>query len=310
MPLRKVRIKMTKREFRVPSCDKVHTLAGVIYLPDTPPKGYFHIVHGMTEYIKRYENIMRDLTEEGYICFGYDNLGHGHTVNDEAELGFIAHKGGDELICRDVKVFSDAVMAEYGALPYYLMGHSMGSFITRLAVEKYVKPDKYICMGTGGKNAAAGAGLALIALVKLFKGDRYISVLVDKLAFGNYNKHFEEGNPAAWLTRDAEMVKKYREDRLCSFKFTVSAMGDLVRLNKRSNSASWYKNMPKDLPVLLVAGECDPVGNYGKGVREVCEKLKKHGCDARAILYPDARHEILNDLSYNEVKQDIIGFLK
>ncbi len=301
---------MTKREFFVPSSDKIHTLAGVVYLPEGEAKGYFHIVHGMTEHIARYERIMSDMAVLGYICFGFDNLGHGHTVKDRGELGYIAKKGGDDLLCRDVKVFSDAVMREYGKKPYYLMGHSMGSFITRLAVEKYVKPDRYVIMGTGGKNAAAGAGLVLIALVKLFKGDKHISKLVDRLAFGSYNKRFAaENNPSAWLTLDADTRKKYLADGLCSFKFTVSAMGDLVRLNKNSNRTAWYKNMPKELPILLVSGAEDPVGNYGKGVREVCGKLKKHGCRAECIIYEGARHEILNDITYERVKQDIVDFL-
>ncbi len=304
---------MKKLEYKVPSCDGIHTLAGVLYIPDTAPLGYFHIVHGMTEYIDRYDTIMTELCERGYICFGYDNLGHGHTTRDKSELGYIASKGGDDLLCRDVKVFFDAVIAEYGALPYYLMGHSMGSFITRLAVEKYVKPDKYICMGTGGKNAAAGAGLVLIALVKLFKGERHISPLVQKLAFGNYNKHFGDevkSNPSAWLTREPEALKKYHEDDYCNFKFTVSAMGDLVRLNKNSNRGAWYKNMPKDTPILLVSGDMDPVGNYGKGVTQVYEKLKARGCDVSIILYKGARHEILNDLTHDEVREDILNFLK
>ncbi len=304
---------MKKLEFRVPSCDGAHTLAGVLYVPDTEPKAYFHIVHGMTEYIDRYDRIMRELCEAGYICMGYDNLGHGHTVNDKSELGYIAKRGGDDLLCRDVRVFSDAVMKEYGKLPYYLMGHSMGSFITRLAVEKYVKPDKYICMGTGGKNAAAPAGLAVIAAIKLFKGDKHISPLVQKLAFGSYNKRFEgevANNRSPWLTHDPDVLKKYHDDEYCNFKFTVSAMSDLIRMNKNSNRGAWYKNMPKDMPILLVSGTEDPVGSYGKGVMEVYTKLKAQGCNVKCILYPEARHEILNDISRDKVREDILEFIK
>ncbi len=300
---------MEKIKFTVPSSDGIHTLAGVVYIPDSEARGYFHIVHGMTEHIGRYDTFMRDITEAGYICFGYDNLGHGYTAKDKSELGYIAKKRGDDLLCRDVKVFSDAVFARYGKKPYYLMGHSMGSFITRLAVEKYVKPDKYICMGTGGKNAAAAPGLAVIALVKLLRGDRHISKLVDRLAFGSYNKRFPGEGGSAWLTNNQAVQSAYREDDFCKFKFTVSAMGDLVRLNKNANRTAWYKNMPKDIPVLLVSGENDPVGNYGKGVHEVCDKLNSYGVNARCILYPNARHEIINDTTYGQVKSDILEFI-
>lgn len=308
---------IVKREYKVLSSDGIHKLAGVVYLPEGEARGFFHIVHGMTEHISRYDRIMTDLSSAGYICFGYDNLGHGKTVNDNSELGYIAKKDGFDLLCRDVKVFSDAVMAEYketyGELPYILMGHSMGSFIVRLATEKYVKPDRLIVMGTGGANPAAGAGIALIGLIKLFKGDRYISKFVDDLAFGSYNNKFKndaDANPKSWLTTNQEIRNKYLEDGYCTFKFTVSAMADLMRLLKDSNRAAWFKNMPADLPVLLVSGEDDPVGNYGKGVLEVEEKMKKQGKNARAIIYKGARHEILNDFTYEDVKKDIIGFIE
>ncbi len=301
-----------KTDFSVLSSDGIHTLKGIIYQPTGTPEGYFHIVHGMTEHIARYDRIMTDLANAGFICFGYDHLGHGYTATDDSELGFIASKGGDDLLCRDVKVFSEAVMTQYGQLPYYLMGHSMGSFITRLAVEKYVTPDKYIIMGTGGKNPLAGMGLAVIALIKACKRERYISDLVQNLAFGSYNKRFGGGTPSdpdPWLTRDEKVRRRYYADPFCTFRFTVSAMGDLIRLNKNSNRKAWYKNMPKDLPILLLSGSEDPVGDYGNGVTQVCEDLQKTGHNVRAILYPDARHEILNDSTYDQVRKDILGFL-
>lgn len=307
---------MTKTAFSTPSSDGVHRLSGVVYLPEGEPLGIFHIVHGMTEHIGRYEKIMSELSESGYICCGYDNLGHGNTASTDDELGYIAEKDGHELLAKDVKLFSEAVIKEFSPkskkLPYYLMGHSMGSFITRLAVTKYVTPDKYIIMGTGDKNPAAGLGLAIIALIKRIYGDRHISPFVDSLAFGSYNKRFGGGttnDPSPWLTRDKAQREKYYADKFCTFKFTVSAMGDLIKLNKITNSTDWYKRVPKELPILLLSGEQDPVGDYGKGVLQVANTLKKHGCNIQRKLYLDARHEILNDSTYEQVKSDILAFL-
>ena len=299
-------------KIRVPSSDGIHQLSGVVYIPEGEIKGLYHIVHGMTEHIGRYDRFMRDIAENGYICFGYDNLGHGYTANDKSELGYIAKKKGWDLLSRDVKVFSDAMREKYGRnLPYYLMGHSMGSFIVRLATERYMTPDKLIIMGTGGPNPAAGAGLAVIEVIKFFKGDKHISKLVYKLAFGSYNNKFSDNdsNNSSWLTTDLSVRKKYWSDDFCTFKFTVSAMGDLIRLMKYSNRKAWFANMEKTLPILLVAGEDDPVGNYGKGVRYVKEKLNKEGNNAECILYKGARHEILNDFTYDEVKNDILSFV-
>ena len=306
-----------KREFCAPSCDGIHTLKGIVYEPAVAPVGYFQIAHGMTEHIGRYNRIMSDLCSLGFICFGYDHLGHGNTARDKSELGYIAKKDGYDLLCRDIKAFSDAVFAEYrekyGELPYYLMGHSMGSFIVRLAAEKYVTPDRLIIMGTGGANPASGAGIALCSLVALFKDDRHISKFIDKMAFGGYNNKFK-GDPDAssksWLTTDQSIRNKYLEDNYCTFKFTVSAMKDLMTLLHKSNRAAWYKNMSKTMPILLVAGDSDPVGNYGKGVNEVGDKLKAAGCRAEVILYEGARHEILNDFCYDQVKGDIVNFCR
>lgn len=301
------------KKYSVRSCNGTHDLNGVLYIPDGKIKAIFQIVHGMTEHIGRYDRIMRDMAEQGYLCFGYDQLGHGYTARDKSELGYIAKKKGWDILARDVKVFSDAIRAEYGeSIPYFLMGHSMGSFIVRLSAEKYVKPDKLIVMGTGGPNPAAGAGLCVIALIKLFKGDRHISKTIYKLAFGSYNKKFADGkhDNGSWLTTDMDIRKKYWADDFCTFKFTVSAMGDLIRLMKYSNRSAWFKNVSPDLPILIVSGEDDPVGNYGKGITAVDYKLKKNGKNVRKILYKGARHEILNDFTYDDVKKDIIHFLE
>lgn len=300
------------KEFKVLSCDGIHQLSAVAYVPEGEARGIFHIAHGMTEYIARYGAFMALLAENGYIAVGYDHLGHGHTVNDESELGFIASKRGWELLVRDIKTFHDAVKKEYGDLPYYLMGHSMGSFIVRLAAARYVRPDKLIIMGTGGPNLAADAGLALIAILKRLYGERSYSRFLRKLAFGSYNKTFggyDANDPGRWLTNREDIRNKYYADKLCTYQFTVSAMGDLIRLTKYCNSAGWYKELDKSLPILIVSGEDDPVGDYGKGVMTVQNKLKKTGHDSRCILYKGARHEILNDLSEDDVKRDILEFI-
>ena len=299
-------------DFKAPSTDGIHDLAGKVYFPDKSPVGILHILHGMTEHIARYDTFMREMAEAGYITCGYDHLGHGNTAADPSELGFIAEKGGDDLLLRDVKAFSDAVRGEYGEdLPYVLMGHSMGSFIARLAAEKYVKPHKLIIMGTGGPNPIAGVGLALIGIIKACKGPRHISPFIDNMAFGGYNKRFgEDAHPKAWLTKDAAVRDAYMADPFCTFPFTISAMGDLIRLTKNANRGAWFKSLPQGLPILLVSGHDDPVGDFGKGVETVCAKLQKAGHPVTCRLYSGYRHEILNDACHDRVVADILDFLK
>ena len=302
-----------KKTFYVPSSDGIHRLSGVVYLPDVEMKGLFHVVHGMTEHIARYDRFLSDMAAQGWISFGYDHLGHGKTVNDESELGYNSPQKGWELLAKDVKVYSDAVRSQFGNknMPLCIMGHSMGSFVVRLAVERFIQPQYLVVMGTSGANPAAGIGLALIEAIKLFKGDKYISRLIENIAFGSYNKRFGGDipeDPKLWLTNDESVRKAYYFDPFCTFKFTVSAMGDLIRLIKYTNCIDWYRNIPESLPILLVSGEDDPVGNYGKGVREVEDKLKKQEKNVSCILYKNARHEILNDFTYETVRNDIINF--
>ena len=298
------------KDFRVLSSDGIHTLKGKLYIPTQQIKGLFHLVHGMTEHIGRYNSFFEILAKNGYLCLAYDHLGHGHTATSPDELGFIASKNGYDYLCRDVTVFSNEVRKLYPDIPYILMGHSMGSFIVRIAAQKYIKNiDKLIICGTAGSNPAAPLGLMLTKIIGSIKGEKSRSKFLQNMAFGAYNKRFEGNSPYEWLTKDESVKEKYAKDKFCTFKFTVSAMGDLMRLIMDCNSDKWYNELDKDLPVFLITGEDDPVGNYGKGVKSVYDKLISTKHKAKLKLYPDCRHEILNDSCKGEVTEDILAFL-
>lgn len=293
------------------SSDKIHNLIGKLYIPNGEIKGYFHVVHGMTEHIGRYQEILMEMAKLGYLSFAFDNLGHGKTAGGTKDLGYIAKKDGYKLLAEDLAVFYNSVKNEYGDYPYYLMGHSMGSFIVRYALGKTVFPKKAIIMGTAGKNPLASAGLLLIKILKLFKGERHVSKFLDGVAFGSYNKKFKsENSRRSWLTTDESVRKKYDNDEFCSYRFTLSAMRDLITLNKLTCLPKWYKNLPQNIPLLIVSGADDPVGGYGKGVLEVYNNLIKNGCDAKVKIYDGARHEILNEPSCKRaVIEDIVSFI-
>ena len=293
------------------SSDGVHTLRGFALVPENP-KGIFQIAHGMTEHIGRYEAFMRYLTDHGFIACGYDHLGHGTTAESESEHGYFAKKDGHKLLCEDVVLFGSAMKKDYPDLPLILLGHSMGSFIVRMAVRKHPNAcDALIIMGTSGKNPLAFPGLAVSRLIRNIRGEKFISKVVLGVAFSSYNKYMESDHPFAWLTRDKEELKKRDSDPFCAFAFTVSAMCDLILLQSRCNKRDWFRSVPKDLPILLISGENDPVGNYGKGVREVARSLQRAGVkDVCLKLYPDMRHEILNELGKETVWEDILRYLR
>lgn len=303
---------VTVTDFSVKSSDNIHTLKGKVYLPEGKPKGHFQIVHGMTEHIKRYDDFMQKMASNGYICFGFDNLGHGNTARDDAELGFIAEKDGYKYMVLDVIEFYRAVKDKYPADRYVLMGHSMGSFIVRLVAEQFGDLiDSLIICGTAGPNPAAIPGLLIATITEKLKGGRYCSKLVDTLAFGAYNRRFEGISKYDWLTNDRNIIEIYENDKFCTFKFKISAMRDLLKLIIFCNRKKWFAKINKDLPILLISGDMDPVGNYGKGVTKVFKALRTSGCkDVNLYLYENCRHEILNDTCKEEVSNDILDFLK
>ena len=292
------------KAIEVPGTDNIHTLKGRIYIPEGEIKGIFHIVHGMCEYIARYDHIFAFLAEKGYVCCGYDNLGHGETAKNKDELGFIAHRNGWKYLVNDVKAFEDAVRKMFPDKPLYLMGHSMGSFISRIAAENYGDGiEKFIICGTGGPNAAATFGLLLTDIMQLFCGEKHRSKLINNIAFGAYNKAFGDKprTPNDWLSADTDNVDRYMADPMCGAEATVGLFRQMLRGLRFNQTPRNIDKMDKDAPILLIAGQSDPVGDMGAGVRRTHDAFKRAGIkDVTLKLYPGLRHEILNEAAMQD----------
>ena len=304
---------MEKEKMSVKSSDEKHMLKGVVYLPEGEPKGFFQVVHGMREYIGRYDKFMTEMAEAGFICFGFDNLGHGETA-EEGEHGYIADNDGWKCLITDVSLFNQAVRKKYrekyGDMECVLMGHSMGSFIVRMVAATYTDTyDKLIIMGTGGQNVLTGFGKKIANHIYKKHGARYVSDKMEKMAFGSYTKKFERDDELSWLSVDKGNRDRYRVDKYCKPKFTISAMKHPLLIQEAANSQIWYKGMKSYKPILLVSEALDPVGNYSKGVKEVYTRLTARGNKVTMKLYEGARHEILNDFCHDEVVKDILDFV-
>lgn len=273
-------------------------------------KGIISIVHGMAEHTDRYLEIAQYLAQNGYAVFMHDHAGHGKSVKSEDDLGYFGSDNGYKKITEDVKDVIDLAKKEIPDAPVIVWGHSMGSFVTRLFISTY--PDSInaaIICGTSGANPAAGAGILIAELIAKLLGRHYRSKLLDTMAFGTYNKRFDGSTGFEWLSVNKKNVDAYVADELCGYKFTTYGFKDLFSLLSSVSSKDWFTAVPENLPLYLIAGDMDPVGNYGKGVKEVYDKLIKSGHKkAELKLYEGYRHEIHNEDIRYTVLDDIIAF--
>lgn len=293
------------------SSDGITHLAAYRTTPENP-RALVQISHGMCEYFLRYEGFAEYLSAQGFLVFGHDHLGHGNSAPDATSLGFTVSGGGYQNLIEDVHTLSLKMKEEYPSLPLILFGHSMGSFIARAVVEQFGSDYKAaIFCGTGGPDTPAGAGKLLASLLMLFCGERHRSALLKSIAFMGYNKKFEKGcDKNAWLTRDADVVTRYNADPFCTYTFTLRAYHDLFSLVARVNRREWAQSLRRDLPILVVSGEMDPVGSYGLGVRAVAKMLEDAKIeDLTLTLYPEMRHEILNELEKDSVWTEICQWI-
>ena len=303
-----------KENFSFKSSNGTNTVKGFVIRKEQPPyKAIIQISHGMKEHSGRYEEYMNYMAQKGYVMVIHDHIGHGMSVNDKTELGYFAPKDGYIHILNDLAATAGRVKKSFPQLKLILFGHSMGSFYARVFVSKYHQlADGIIISGTGGKNPLAAPGKALINLFIRFKGDRATSKLVTKIIFGSFLSRIENPKTASdWLTRDEKAVEKYRSDELCRFYFTLGGYRDLVTIQSISNTEDCFANTEKDIPYLMVSGDMDPVGDWGKGVEQVCERYKNAGVrDITLNLYSGGRHEMLNELNKEEVYEDILNWIE
>ena len=301
-------------EIFYPSHDGKTTVHACIWRPEGEIKGAFQIIHGMCEHIERYSPLAEFLNAQGYLVCAEDHLGHGKSVTDEKELGYFNKQRSTKIVLDDIRALHLAVKKQIGDKPYFILGHSMGSFFCRKYISLYGKElSGAIVMGTGFKDAfTLNFALAVVRMNAFFCGWHHRSKFILKLAFASYNKRFKaEGSVNSWLSKDRDNIAAYEADPLCGFPFTNNGYNILFSILKDACSHKTIEAVPKDLPVLFVAGSDDPVGSYGKGVKKV--KKKFDGAEIHDVtlkLYEGARHEILNDFCRDEVYNDILEFIE
>lgn len=302
-----------KKEFYFPSVSGLADIHACSFFPEDKEsvKAVIQIAHGMAEHLERYEKFASVLCDNGFAVYINDHLGHGKSVKNDCELGYFGEKDGWKNFIGDCHMLMQIAKKENPGKPYIFFGHSMGSFISRSFTKKYAKElTGAVFCGTAGPNPGAKVGIALAKAVGKTKGSHYRSKMIDNIAFGTYNKQFEGRTPFDWLSRDNDEVDKYIADKYCGFLFTAYGFRDMFSLLCSVSTKSWAEEYSKALPVLMISGAQDPVGNYGKGVEQVYNMLKNAGkTNVTLHLYDGARHEILNESKcFETVCKDVIDW--
>lgn len=303
---------VTREEFYVNSADKIHMIHGYRwYDPEKKIKGVLQIVHGMLEYIERYDELAEYMASAGYFVAGHDHLGHGGSVNDPSELGYAGSQGA-VLWLKDMELIRRMAVSYAPGVPFIMLGHSMGSFLVRrYLIYHGERVDGAVIMGTGQQPALlVKAGLGLTYLTMLHKGGRGHSRFLNNMTCSGFAKRYPDNvHTGSWMSRDPQVMVSALQDPKMNFEFSLNAFEALFRTVEEAVDPRRAARMRKELPLLVMSGDEDPVGDNGKGVRRFTAMLKKIRMkDVTCILYPKNRHELIHDLDKEQVMKDILGW--
>ena len=304
---------MTRNEFTFPSADGKTGIHAVEWLPEGHPRAVLQVSHGVAEYVLRYEPLAEYFTARGFAVAGHDHLGHGGSVAPGGARLYFGPKGSWNWVVDDLYTRYNLLKKQFPDIPLFLLGHSMGSFLARTYLIRYPGTvDGAVIMGTGQMSPAlVAAGRAVAALERRRVGEDQASPTVDRLAFGAYNKQFAPNRTGFdWLSLNPENVDRYIADPLCGGSASIGLfqemLGGLRFIAKPGN----LKKMNANTPVLFLSGAMDPVGECGRGVQRAYRSFLKAGArDVSIQLYPELRHEILNEACREDVCHDLYLWL-
>ncbi len=304
----------TCREFFYLSADGQTNIHAVCWQGEQPPRAVLQIAHGICDYAERFAHFANWMAARGFVVVGNDHLGHGKSWQEPRRQGMFGEKNGWQLALDDMERLRARTAAQYPGLPYFLLGHSMGSFLTRTYLIRYPgRVTGALLSGTGQQPRwLLKSGWYLSSLLTLLRGPEARSAFLKKLMFGSYNQAFRPNRTEYdWVCGNEEVVDVYCQDPGCQFLPTVSLcrdmMGGLLFLSDPENLTLLEKNTP----VFLFSGEKDPVGENGAGVERVLQGYLQAGCtDVQCRLYPDGRHEVLNEVWRERVYQDVLDWME
>ncbi|MES1964221.1 lysophospholipase [Psychrobacter sp. AH5] len=271
------------------------------------------IIHGMSEHSGRYSEFAQFLADNGIAVATYDQLGHGKTVKSASELGFFGDEHPVQTLLKDVILMADNLKARHPDVPHFVMGHSMGSFIVRTVMKHHAHNFAgAILMGSADVNPLAKAILPinkLLAKVAPKKPNTLFATTMNKVLNSKLDNRISS-SPFAWLSENQANIEAYEADPLTGFEFTNNGYLTLFTLMQSGLNKGWATTIKKDFAMLFISGKNDPIGDMGRGVQKVVNRLKQQKfSDITIKLYPHMRHEPLQELEKHTVYQDILAWI-
>lgn len=282
------------------------------WLPDNDPVAVIMLSHGMAEHSGRYGRLATALTAEGFAVYALDQRGHGQTAAPK-DLGHYADQDGWNKVVGDLATLNASITQRHADAPVFLLGHSMGSYVAQAYLMHHsASVQGAVLSGSNFQSVSLYRAAALIVRLERWRqGPTGRSALIEKLSFGSFNNALKPvRTPFDWLSRDEQEVDKYIQDPLCGFRgtnqFWLDLLGGMKQVSKKSN----LKQIDKNLPLLIIGGECDPV-SQGKRLKDLAHALT--GTDHQHVtlrIYPQGRHEMFNETNRDAVTSDLIVWLK
>lgn len=304
---------MVFHEFTYRSANGKTPIHAVEWLPEGDPIAVLQIAHGVSEYILRYESFAAYLTGRGFAVVGHDHLGHGGSSMEGKGRLYFGPKGSWDVVVQDLEVRRQLAREKFPGIPYFLLGHSMGSFVARTyLIRHHGTVSGAIIMGTGQMAPALVKGGILVANIEAKRvGEDQPSPLVNKLAFGPYNKPFAPNRTTYdWLSANPQNVDFYISQPLCGGIPSTGLFREMLTGISYISAPANVQKMDKNTPILFVSGQQDPVGDMGKGVKRAYESFLSAGMvDVQLKLYPELRHEILNEDCQEMIYEDLFNWM-
>jgi alpha-beta hydrolase superfamily lysophospholipase len=276
-------------------------------------KGAIQIIHGMAEHSGRYDEFARFLNVNGYIVYADDHRGHGKTEKTKEELGYLGEDGFNKIV-EDENIITNFIKNQYKDIPVHIFAHSFGSFIGQEYITRYSKNINGIILSGSAMQIGLDVklGAVLTKFQRSFIDEKRQAKIIDRLSFGSFNKKVANPiNKFAWLSRDESEVDKYIKDEYCGFISSINFYYTLFNGLNGLYKIDKLKNINKELPILVLSGDMDPVGKYGRSVKKLYNQYKNLGIEKVSIkLYEGARHELLNETNRDEVYEYIVKWIK